>query len=198
MDTTTQHGNFLNSMLENYHFTQNNLHRREFLIQNFERLKPTVPFSQRLNNWITDFYENNKSTFVFTNEDDFDPNNLDSNLIRFKERYEKTGKIHIWTGASENSIFGEDPLINSYFRCWHDYIHINHSLSFDFQSETILASIQCSMLPVDWMFERELIMVEILAQAQYHHIHGEFLKNQRKFTIEYLKSPLDAIFKMQV
>lgn len=156
------------------------------------RLKTTVPISSRLNKFINDWFDKNWSTFLFTDEDDFDEDDIEGTLKRHREHYSKTGVIKIWTGCSEGTIFGE-PTINHKFRAWHDYIHITQNLGYDFIGESVVSDIQQSQLPTDWYAEKQLIHCEVVGQAQYFMEQEEFLKDQRLFTGMYFVNPLGAI-----
>lgn len=156
------------------------------------RLNSSQPFSRQLNNFISQWYEQNWEHFLFTDEDDFDENDIQGTFERHVQRFKETGTIKIWTGASEGTIFGK-PTINHYFRAWHDYIHITEGLGYDFVGESIVCEIQKSQLPSTWIFEKELIQSEIVGQAQYFMTNGDFLKNQRRFTHRYLIDPLRAV-----
>lgn len=190
----------LGSLSDSYDFYLNNKVRKEELITNFSRLKSSEPFSPRLNMWLTNFYQMNKESFIFTDTDEFDSKNISQTLATQMERYQKTGKILVWIGASDKTIFGENPSgINGNwaFRCFHEMTHISRGIGFNFAGESMVCSIQCSMIPVDWVLERELIQIEIIGQNQYFNIHKCFLKDQRKFAIDYMIDPEKAIFTKQ-
>lgn len=159
---------------------------------NLMRLKKSVPFSERLNEFIVQWYEKRKKMFVFTDKDDFDGDDLEGTLKRHIERFRETGKIHVWNGASDNTIFG-DATVNTYFRCWHDYIHITSGYGYDLFGETMTMEAQRSMLPSDWKFERELIYSEIVGQALYFQHYGYFLADQRQFTVAFLMNAHGAL-----
>ena len=184
-------------ILKDLDAVEQNFHRKEYLISNFSRLKSSVPFSPRLNLWIEKWFKLHQTLFVFTDKDDFfDAKSIQETLQLYVEHFNSTNTILIWNGASSDNIYGSEKG-NLMFRCWHDYIHITHRSGFSFAGESIVASIQCSMLPSDWIFEKELVMIEILGQNQYYSVHKEFVKNQRQFAIEYLKSA-KTIFTRQV
>ena len=191
---------FLHSLNDSYDFYLNNKIKREELITAFSRLKSSDPFSPRLNEWLLNFYQQNKETFIFTDTDEFDGKNIRQSLLRQVERYQKTGKILVWTGASDKTIFGENSSgINGNwaFRCFHELIHTSKQLGFDFAGESMVCSIQCSILPVDWVLERELIQIEIIGQNQYFNVHKCFLDDQRRFAIDYMMDFEKAIFTKQ-
>jgi len=165
---------------------------KEHLINNFSRLKNDVPFSKRLNDWLENWFKHNNTSIKFTKVDDFDSNDLEGTLRMHIQRFKETGKIHVWTGESDNSIFGVNRL-NWYFRAWHDYIHVINNLGYDFLGESIVSSIQASQLPSEWHFERELINIEVVGQAQYFSKVGKFIADQRRFTINYLTDPNYAL-----
>ena len=187
---------FLHSLASDMDFAYHNLHRREELTACFSRLKSDIPFSQRLNDWIKKWYEQHQDIFVFTDFDDFDSSNIKQTLQNHIQRFKTTGKIFIWTGSSENSIFGSEQM-NHFFRAWHDHTHITYQCGFDFAGEAMVASIQGSMLPADFVLEKELIMIDIVGLNEYYKIHRVFAKDQRQFTIDYLQNPAKAIFTKQ-
>jgi hypothetical protein len=150
-----------------------------------EEFRNATPFSPRLNQWITDWFENHYHMFVFTDEDDFDESDIEGTFQKHLDRYEETGKIHIWRGASEGTIFASEQ-VNHYFRAWHDYIHITKRLGYDFIGETAVCQIQMAELPVEWYFEKQLVNCEIVAQALHFMKFEEFVSNQRLFTLRFL------------
>ena len=153
-----------------------------------------TPYSKRLNNFIKIWFETNKDTFIFTDEDNFDSTNIEATFESHKKTYKETGKIYIWTGESKNTIFGKEK-INHYFRAWHDYIHLNYNLGYSITEESIVCNIQRDMLPNEWYFEKELINAEIIGQAHYYYKNNSFVKNQRLFTSMYLDNSIKSLKK---
>jgi hypothetical protein len=153
-----------------------------------------IPYSERLNQFIKIWFETHKDIFIFTDEDNFDSNDIEATFESHKKIYRETGKIHIWTGASEGTIFGSEK-INHYFRAWHDYIHLNYNLGYSITEESIVCNIQRDMIPNEWHFEKELINAEIIGQAHYFYMNKDFVKNQRLFTSIYLDNSIEALKK---
>lgn len=153
-----------------------------------------IPFSNKLNQFVKLWFENHKDTFVFTENDNFDSNDIEATFESHKKIYRETGKIYIWTGESENTIFGNEK-INHYFRAWHDYIHLNYNLGYSITEESIVCNIQRDMLPNEWIFEKELINAEIIGQAHYFYMNNNFVKNQRLFTVNYIDNSIIALKK---
>ena len=153
-----------------------------------------VPYSERLNQFIKIWFETNKDTFIFTEDDNFDSEDIKATFEDHKKIYRETGKIYIWKGASENTIFGNEKT-NHYFRAWHDYIHLNYNLGYSITEESIVCNIQRDMLPSEWYFEKELINAEIIGQAHYYYKNNSFVKNQRLFTSMYLDNSINALKK---
>lgn len=185
---------FLNSLVDNHEFAYNK-YRREELIANFSRFKNDTPFSPRLNEWLTYWYNRHKEIFVFVDEDDFDPKDIKGTLQRYIARYNSHKKIVVWCGESDNTIFGE-PHINHFFRAWHEYVHITKNQNFSFLGESLVCAMQCGMLPNSWYLERELIYIEIVAQNQFYSVNKKFVENQRHFCISYMINP-EVIFTRQ-
>lgn len=155
-----------------------------------ERLKKDIPFSKRLNQWIVNWYEDKKHIFKFVKDDDFETGPEYFNKL--KSIYYTSGTINIWNGASELTIYG-NGYINKLFRCWHDYIHITNNLDFEPINESIVCELQKAQLPKNWIFEKMLLHAEVTGQTQYYHINEDFVKDQRKFTINYLKDVNTAL-----
>jgi len=161
-------------------------------LNTFYRYKNNIPFSYRLNEWLEIWFNNRKEFFVFTNNDDFNSEDIEGTFKAHQKRFRDTKKIHIWNGESEKTIFG-DSKFNLYFRAWHDYIHIKYGFGYSQTDEAIVSDIQKNQLPKDWIFERELIHAEIVGQAHYNYINNSFVKEQRLFTIEYLQDTVKAL-----
>lgn len=91
--------------------------------------------------------------------------------------YNETKKLIIWSGASENTIYGCAEL-NYLARAWHDYTHVKLLSEFNLQGEIQTALKQMSQ--VDTKFA-EVLRIEIIEQVNYFQKHGEFPENQLKF-----------------
>lgn len=174
-------------------FADQYLNAKNELKVNFKRFKKSTPFSERLNNWLREWFYEHRDNIIFVEVDPVENYISMSEYFKgLKEQWKKNGQIEIWTGTSDNTIFG-DPQINHFFRAWHDYIHIKYNQSFNFGGESTVATIQCSQLPTDWIFERELITAEVFGQNQYYRIHREYVVDQRQFCYDYLFNTVEAI-----
>ena len=156
------------------------------------RLKSSYPFSTKLNDFINNWFEEHKGWFKFVDVDDFDENDIEGTFKRHKKRFVEEGFINIWTGASENTIFGCSE-VNAKFRAWHDYVHMIYNLGYSITDESIVCDIQRDMLPKGMRFEKKLIECEIRGQAQYFYLNNKFVNNQREFTICWLSNTFAAI-----
>ena len=143
-----------------------------------KRIKSTIPFSQRLNDFIIERAEGLRY---------IDGKFPELSFEGFKNMYKESGVMQISNEFCENTIFGSAE-VNIAFRAWHDSVHLELNEDFDYMSEARVAFAQCAELPADWYFERQLIMVEVIAQAAYHQKTGNFVANQRQFTIECLEN----------
>lgn len=145
---------------------------------NYIRLKNTIPFSQRLNDWILERVKT--INYKESNED------LGS-FEDLKTRYKKDGYLTINNSFCENNIFGSKE-VNIAFRAWHDLIHIELNEGFEYMQETRVAFKQIAELPEDWKEEKLLILSEIIGQAAYHEKTNSFVDNQRLFTSNLMQS----------
>lgn len=91
--------------------------------------------------------------------------------------FKNTGKLVIWSGASENTIWG-DSHSNYLFRAWHDYIHILTLGEFNSQGEKLVALKQMSQ--VGTIFAR-FIEIEVIEQLNHFEKNGAFPTNQLEF-----------------
>lgn len=148
------------------------------------RYKKSVPFSERLNDWITEkvaqlVSDGHIDGIDFTDSDDY------GTLEAIKNYYKDTHRLIVWTGGSDDTIFA-DPEVNWAFRAWHDYVHIVNDLPFTVEGESLVAFLQAAELPKDWYLERQLILSEVVGQVLYNHFHnGEFPSDQRAFTVHF-------------
>lgn len=110
--------------------------------------------------------------------------------------YGDTGRILVWTGASDQSIFGA-PHVNHAFRAWHDYVHVMYRLPFTAQGEHTVMQIQQRHVDTLGGFvftnkEKELFyrILECEVDGQVEHLKrtGEFPSNQREFTQQYMEA----------
>jgi hypothetical protein len=161
-------------------------------MSNLIRLKQSEPFSIRLNLWLKNWFKQHEQYFEFSDVDDFDLYEQKEYLERLKTRFSEERKITVWSGCSDNSIFG-DSTVNTYFRAWHDYNHIMHNLDFSFESESLVCSIQLAELPSHYNFEKLLLYADIIGQNLYYKQNNEFPINQRLFVLNFLENPFLTI-----
>jgi hypothetical protein len=135
------------------------------------RLKKTEPFSRRLNEWIENRVKNIDYHVV---NRDVPPDEI----LKYKGK-----SMPISSLFCENSIYGK-PEINVMSRAWHDHIHLSNNFGFDLNGEVKTAFKQASELPSDWHYERNLILIEVIAQVQYALENDSFVEDQRDFTIK--------------
>jgi hypothetical protein len=106
--------------------------------------------------------------------------------------YREHGRLAIWQGGSENTIYS-DAAGNYAFRAWHDWIHVKNGFTFDADGEekTFLAHCR-DVEKLDWLSQTgknicfELLRIEIIGQLEYEAENGSFPENQKDFMIERL------------
>lgn len=107
--------------------------------------------------------------------------------------YEATGRIMVWAGESDNTIFGA-PHVNHAFRAWHDYVHVVFGLPFTVDGEHLVMKIQqrqvltlgAGFTDAERALFCKLLECEIDAQIQHYVTHGEFVRDQRAFAQRYM------------
>lgn len=148
------------------------------------RYKNSVPFSADLNSWIENYVYSLLDSGSISGVDYFENDEYDT-FEAILGHYKATNRVAIWSGASDNNIFGSSE-INLLFRVWHDYIHITNNLNFDAINEIKVAKIQSAQLPFNMLEEKLLIEADIIGQVLYYLEYNEFPIDQRKFTIDFL------------
>ncbi|ALF01640.1 hypothetical protein CPT_Percy6 [Caulobacter phage Percy] len=104
-----------------------------------------------------------------------------------------TGKVAVWSGASDNTIFS-CPEHNWAFRAWHDATHYQLQQDFSFAGEANTAFAQCADLLDQYGLDEDtrefcaIILCEVIGQSAYFHLHGELVPDQRKFYAENIKA----------
>lgn len=89
----------------------------------------------------------------------------------------------VYSGGSDKTIWSS-PEVNYAFRAWHDYIHVQFKLPFTLEGETAAARIQSRSLSG---LAKRLIEIEVIDQAKHFLATGEFVADQRAFTIKKLR-----------
>jgi hypothetical protein len=104
-----------------------------------------------------------------------------------KLRANITSGLVVWSGASENTIYG-DPIVNHAFRAWHDSTHIRLNADFSPEGEKRVALEQARLIGSDmWA---KILIGEVVGQAEYFAKYGKFPANQVEFMVNYLKGVL--------
>lgn len=103
----------------------------------------------------------------------------------------RTGRIGVWEGASDRTIFG-DAEVNYAFRAWHDWTHLRHGFAFNERGEAYTAATQQKHLRTvygagiltEW--HCALVWAEVVGQSDFQRLHGIFPEDQRAFTQAWL------------
>ena len=143
---------------------------------NYTRLKPNIPFSARLNEWIEKRVESIPHVI-----DDDAPETLEGMV----QKYAQTGKVWVNDKHGLLTIFG-NPYTNAMFRVWHDWHHIRYQYELTILGEIATAYSQIRELPHDWHEEKVLLLTEIIGQAWLYSETQVFPDDQRTFTTNIL------------
>jgi hypothetical protein len=116
-------------------------------------------------------------------------------LCEYKRRY---GRICVWTGASDHTIFGYKD-INWAFRAWHDAHHWLGQHPFTREGEqAVMLRQQRDILALWGDTARghelcQIIHAEIIGQRDHEDRWGGFPDNQLGFVMAYLDNPHKAL-----
>jgi hypothetical protein len=108
-----------------------------------------------------------------------------SNHIDLLRCYNVTGKLVIWAGCSDRTIWG-GPADNWRFRAWHDLCHIKSGMCdkvdcFTANSEIELSRFQCLGLSDGLGLA---VDIEIAGQAGHYAKTGRFVDDQIRFALD--------------
>lgn len=108
----------------------------------------------------------------------------------------KTGRVCVWDGASDNTIFA-DAGINHAFRAWHDSKHILNGYDFTREGEIATARAQQSDIRALYDGSRAdafcaILWAEVVGQFEYAEYNGGFPVDQFSFVELYLAHPRTA------
>jgi hypothetical protein len=112
-----------------------------------------------------------------------------SSLAELNDHIERTGRMLVWNGASDHTIFGGSGEMNWAFRAWHDWAHWRYQLPFNEAGERAAAFVQVAHLvrlygdDDDVVDMAALVLTEVMGQAQHKNRAGEFPPDQRAFTL---------------
>ena len=114
-----------------------------------------------------------------------------STLEELSDHVAKTGRMLVWSGASENTIFA-DAEVNYAFRAWHDWQHLTYQFPFTLEGEKAAAA--CQIADIAAIFGQSaavkrfarLIWCEVVGQAEYKERTGEFPTDQVDFARNWL------------
>ena len=118
-------------------------------------------------------------------------------LDKVRSYYHDTWRIIVWTGESDQTIFGA-PHINHAFRAWHDWVHAAFDLPFTEDGEHKVMQIQQRHVDTlgAMLFTNEekslfyrLLECEIDGQIAEFKRTGDFVKDQRAFAKQYMRGP---------
>lgn len=129
--------------------------------------------------------------------------NAPSNFKALKLEYKVRGRITVYDGGCENTIF-DDPDINVMFRAWHDWCHLKGGHDFSVLGELRAADMQMSHVVTLYgngdtgsKFIR-IIDAEVNGQAQYYARHKKYVRNQRAFVEAFIStSNTDAVLERE-
>lgn len=110
-------------------------------------------------------------------------------LAKLRAEVKARGKMTVWSGASEHTIFGSAEA-NYHFRAWHDWCHWRYRLPFTAEGERAAAYVQVAHIARvygDDELAAEMaawVLAEVIGQAEYQAEHGEFPADQVAFDEE--------------
>lgn len=115
-------------------------------------------------------------------------------LEKITDHYEEEGRILVWSGGSDYSIY-TSPEVNWAFRAWHDYIHITMGATFTKAGEALVCEKQKQHVDLYLSHEyntaarlkmKRLLDIEINEQVAELYRTGTFITDQYTFTKERL------------
>lgn len=111
--------------------------------------------------------------------------------------YDKTGRIVVWSGASERTVFACRET-NYAFRAWHDSKHILFNLPFTMDGEAEVMRLQQADVRALYDGQRadlfcNILEAEVIGQGEYNMLYGGYPADQVAFVAAYLMDPKRAL-----
>ena len=117
----------------------------------------------------------------------FDVSDTAPNTFKeLKRVYEQTGRVVVWSGASENTIY-RDARVNHAFRAWHDHHHLTGDLPFTVNGEKAVCELQKADCEGCILCEK-LLDAEINGQIAFYMKYGKSVLKQRDFVLDFIKN----------
>ena len=114
--------------------------------------------------------------------------NAPSTLEKLQAHVAETGRICVWNGASDKTIFAY-PEHNWAFRAWQDWCHYKHNLEFNEAGKRKACDMQKQHIqkyygygPQSQLF-CDLLEFEIMGQFEYKKVFGNFPEDQMALAI---------------
>lgn len=116
-----------------------------------------------------------------------DAPDTDADMVR---HYNETGRLCIWAGASEGTVYGA-PQHNWMYRAWHDWCHISSGVCnrrhgplgcFEPSAERDVTAWQAG--PVQSTLFQRVVLADTGGQAIHFGMHGAFPEDQMRFTLD--------------
>lgn len=148
-------------------------------------MKNNIPYSPRLNDFVLDWFEQNKHFFHVYETSQFNLDDANLSFNYFKEHFKLHGTIPMWYDSNEDNIFGSTE-VNAKFRAWHDYMHIVNGFDFSLEGEIKTYHKQQKLLPKMWYWERLLLQSEIIGQGIYYTFSDKTIESQRAFALDFI------------
>lgn len=112
-----------------------------------------------------------------------------------KQYYNDFGQFLVYSGG-DHGFLGQE--YNIKFRALHDYMHLNHNLTFKFEDEKKLSDItKIEFSSIAWnelnftawecYVIREIINAEIKGQIEFYEVTKNYVSDQAKFIENYLQ-----------
>lgn len=120
---------------------------------------------------------------------------------KLRRHAEKTGRIMVWSGASDRTIFA-DPEVNYAFRAWHDLRHYTGRNDFSHYGE--YCTYQAQYVDLQRMHGREtakrwraILHAEVMGMLQYKERWLDFPSDQRAFVEACLRDDVATAIKQR-
>lgn len=102
-------------------------------------------------------------------------------------RMQELGVLVIWSGSCDNSIYGT-PHRNMLARAWHDCVHLELGMDFNYHDECAVASHQTYSTLGLTPLERGAVWADTFGMLSYHEKNGFFPEHQADFVRGYMSN----------
>lgn len=109
----------------------------------------------------------------------------------------ESDSMPVFNGANESTIWNDKDL-TIMIRAWHDITHIKEKLTFSYEDELKVSSLQIEVLKSVsapyWLIQ--IFRMDFIGQTEYYNLTDEYVTNQAQFVSDCYNTSLDLVLQL--